>query len=149
MHMASELDANVARGRDALAAEFAKAADGFRAEREARETAWTESTGRIGDEAAAKYQERLQTASDSWAVSSVRRLNEHGQNAVDGLLRSADQALRDSFARVFEGLSEALRERPSSSGSGRAHAGGFTPPENPDSPMPPPQSEGSSTSANA
>jgi hypothetical protein len=147
--MASELDVNVARGRDALAAEFAKAADGFRAEREERETAWWESAGRISDEATAKFQERLQTACDSWAVSSVRRLNEHGQNAVDALLRSADQALRDSFARVFQGLSEALRERPSLSNSGQTRAAGFIPLENTEPPMPPPPGEGTSASANA
>jgi hypothetical protein len=147
--MGSELDASVGRGRDALAAEFAKAADGFRAERESHEAAWAENAGRLSDEAAAKFQERLQTASDSWAVSSVRRLNERGQTAVDGLLRSADQALRDSFARVFENLSETLRERPlSAMGGGQAHAAGFAPPEGGESPLPPP-SEGASTSASA
>jgi hypothetical protein len=147
--MASELDANVARGRDALATELAKAAENFRAERESREAAWAESAGRISDEAAAKFQERLQNAADSWAVSSVRRLNERGQSAVDGLLRSADQSLRDAFARVFENLSETLRERSSSiSTSGQAHAAGFEAPEA-EPPMPPPASESASNSANA
>lgn len=146
--ISSELEASVARGRDALAAEFAKAADGFRAEREAREAAWAESAGRIGDEAAGKFQERLQNACDSWAVSSVRRLNEHGQSTVDALVRSADQALRDSFAKVFEGLSEALRERPSSN-SGHERGAGFGAPEDSEQQMPPPSSEGASNSANA
>jgi hypothetical protein len=147
--MASELDANVARGRDGLAAELAKAAENFRAERESREAAWAESAGRISDEAAAKFQERLQNAADSWAVASVRRLNERGQSTVDGLLRSADQSLRDAFARVFENLSETLRERSSSiSTSSQAHAAGFEAPEA-EPPMPPPASEGASNSANA
>jgi hypothetical protein len=148
--MASELDASVARGRDALAAEFAKAADNFRIERESREAAWIESALRLSDEAAAKFQERLQTAADSWAVSSVRRLNERGQTSVETLLHSADQALRDSFARVFENLSETLRERPSSGtgSSGQAQAAGFPSPESAESPIPPP-SESASTSANA
>ncbi|MGH9561288.1 MAG: hypothetical protein ACRD3S_07520, partial [Terracidiphilus sp.] len=147
--MGSELDASVARGRDALAAEFAKAADSFRAERESREAAWAESASRIGDEATAKFQERLQNAADSWAVSAVRRLNERGQTAVDALMRSADQSLRDSFARVFEHISETLRENPSSAaGGGQAHAAGFIPLDAPESPMPPPN-EGASSSANA
>jgi hypothetical protein len=148
--MASELDASVARGRDALAAEFAKAADSFRIERESREAEWTQSALRISDEAVAKFHERLQTAADSWAISSVRRLNERGQTSVDALLRSADQALRDSFARVFENLSETLRERPSSrTGSGgQAQAADFAPTESAESPMPPP-SESASTGANA
>ncbi|MGH9687464.1 MAG: hypothetical protein ACRD5K_10260 [Candidatus Acidiferrales bacterium] len=146
--MASELDTSVARGRDALAVEFAKAADNFRAERESREAEWSKAAGQIGDEAAGKFQERLQAAADSWAGSSVRRLNERGQGAVDALLRSADQALRDSFARVFENLSETLREHPLSDAGGQANAAGFAAPESGDAPMPPP-AEGASTSANA
>lgn len=146
--MSCELEASVARGRNAMADEFTKAADSFRAEREAREAAWTESAGRIGDEAAGKFQERLQNACDSWAVSSVRRINEHGQSTVDALLRSADQALRDSFAKVFEGLSEALRERPVSN-SGDAHAAGFGAPEDSEQQMTPPSNEGASNSASA
>lgn len=147
--MGSEIDSNVARGRDALAVEFAKAADNFRAEREMREAVWAEAAGRIGDEATAKFQERLQNASDSWAVSSVRRLNERGQSAVDAMLRSADQALRESFARVFENLSETLRERPLlNTENTQAQAAGFGAPENAEPGMPPP-GESASTSANA
>ena len=44
-------------------------------------------------------------------VSSARRLNEHGQNVIESLMRSADQALRDSCSRAFEGLAEMMRER--------------------------------------
>ncbi|MDE3109854.1 MAG: hypothetical protein KGL02_07930, partial [Acidobacteriota bacterium] len=143
------LDGYVARGRDAFAAEFAKAVDNFGAERESREATWSESARRIGDQAAEKLQERLKDAAESWAASSVRRLNERGQSAVDNLLRSADQTLREAFAGVFENLSETLRER-SSSNSSASHsdAAGFEPPEN-EAPMPPPSDESSSRSANA
>jgi hypothetical protein len=147
--IASELDGNVARGRDALAAEFAKAAENFRVERESREAAWGEAANRIGDEAAARFQERLKNAADSWAVSSVRRLNERGQSTVDSLLRSADQALRDSFARVFEDISEKLRENGAAGeGGGQGHAARSIPLET-EPQMPPPSSEGASASANA
>lgn len=147
--MGSEVDASVAHGRDALAVEFAKAADNFRAEREVREAAWAETAGRIGDEATGKFQERLQNAADSWAVSSVRRLNERGQSAIDALLRSADQALRDSFARVFENLSESLRERPLlNTDNVQAQTAGFGEPESAEPTIPPP-GESASTSANA
>jgi hypothetical protein len=115
--MASQLEASVAQGRSALAAEFASALAAYRAERDAHEKVWAESLERASEEAAGKHQERLQTACDSWMVSSVRRLNEHGQNAIESLLRSADQALRDSFSRVFEGLSAMLRERATNAAS--------------------------------
>jgi hypothetical protein len=121
--MASQLETSVAEGRGALATEFASALDGYRAEREAHQIEWAASLGRLSDEAAGKYQERLQTACDSWMVSSVRRLNEHGQNVIESLMRSADQALRDSCSRVFEGLASMLRDRANAGG-----VVGFVPP---------------------
>ncbi|HXZ12290.1 MAG TPA: hypothetical protein VEG64_07845 [Candidatus Sulfotelmatobacter sp.] len=109
--LASQIEAGVAEGRTALAAESAARLERYDRERGAREKAWLESLERLGSEAAEKYRERLDTLCDSWVVSSIRRLNEHGQNATESLLRSADQALRDSFSNVFNGLATMLRER--------------------------------------
>jgi hypothetical protein len=125
--MASERDAHLAEGRTALAAEFASALEGYRLERNAHDQAWAENLDRIGRESAEKYQDRLDAACDSWIVSSVRRLNEHGQNVIESLMRSADQALRDSCAKLFEGLSEMMREN-SASSTTAAGVPGFTPP---------------------
>jgi len=107
----SQVENRIAEGRGALAAEFGAAMEGYRADRDAHEQQWVAKLGELSGEAEGKYQERLENASDSWSVSSVRRLNEHGQNVIESLMRSADQALRDSFAKVFEGLSELLRQR--------------------------------------
>jgi len=109
--MVSQRDASVAEGRTALAAEFASSLEGFRAERDAHDKAWAENLDRVSAEAASRYHDRLDAACDSWMVSSVRRLNEHGQNVIESLMRSADQALRDSCSKVFEGLSEMMRDR--------------------------------------
>jgi len=110
--MATQLEANVAEGRRVLAGELAGIVEGYRAERDAHEREWAGSLTRLCDEALEKYQDRLQTAGDSWLAGSARRLNEHGQDVMEALLRSADRALRDSFSKVFEGLAEMLRERP-------------------------------------
>jgi len=115
--MASQLDETLAQGRNTLAAEFASALDAHKAEREAHQKSWAEELQRLSEEAAARHRDRLQTTGDSWVVSSVRRLNEHGQDAIESLMRSADQSLRESCARFFAGLSEMLRERPSNSSS--------------------------------
>ncbi|HYL69086.1 MAG TPA: hypothetical protein VEX69_07965 [Candidatus Limnocylindria bacterium] len=124
--MASQLEASITEGRSALAAEFASTLEGYRAEREAHQRDWTASLEQLSGEAAGKYQERLETMCDSWMVSSVRRLNEHGQNVIESLMRSADQALRDSCAKVFDGLGEMLRERATNA----AGVAGFAPPAN-------------------
>jgi hypothetical protein len=107
----SQLKDRIDEGRNSLASEFGAAMEGYRADRDAHEQQWAAKLSDLSGEAEGKYQERLENASDSWSVSSVRRLNEHGQNVIESLMRSADQALRDSFAKVFEGLSELLRQR--------------------------------------
>jgi hypothetical protein len=107
---ASELESLMAEARVALAAESAAALDVHRTEREVRSREWTESLSRIAGEAVEQCNDRIQTAADAWTVASVRRLNEHGQNVIESLMRSADQALRDSASRMFEGLAAAMRE---------------------------------------
>jgi len=74
-------------------------------EGEAHQKAWTENLDRLSDEVVARYRERLETTADSWIVSSVRRLNEHGQNAIESHARS-DQALRHSCSRFFDDLAK-------------------------------------------
>ncbi|MGB8835964.1 MAG: hypothetical protein WCC67_04420, partial [Candidatus Acidiferrales bacterium] len=71
-------------------------------------------------------------SADSWVVASVRRLNEHGQNGIESLLRSADQALRDSCSKVFEGLAEMLCER-ATNAAGAGNVTGFAATPNRDS----------------
>jgi hypothetical protein len=124
--MASQLEASIAEGRSALATEFASTLEGYRAERETHQREWAGSLEQLSGEAAGKYQERLETMCDSWMVSSVRRLNEHGQNVIESLMRSADQGLRDSCAKLFDGLGAMLRERTANA----AGIAGFPPPPN-------------------
>jgi hypothetical protein len=144
--MVSQRDATVAEGRSALAAEFALALEGYRSERDAHDKAWSESLDRVSAEATAKYQDRLDAACDSWIVSSVRRLNEHGQNVIESLMRSADQALRDSCSKVFDGLSEMMRDRATNA----AGVAGFAAPPNHDpGETPGPHNLASSKGANA
>jgi hypothetical protein len=109
--MAAQVEMSAADGRNAFAAELGSMLDRFAGERAARHQEWTQGLERLSDEATEKHQDRLQTACDAWIVSSVRRLNEHGQNVIESLMRSTDQALRDSCSKVFEGLAEMMRGR--------------------------------------
>ena len=109
--MDSQLETSLADGRAAASAEFGALMNRFLAEKDTRQQEWAASLEQLSQDATARHQERLQTAGDSWMVSSVRRLNEHGQNTIESLMRSADQALRDSCSRMFEGLAQMTRER--------------------------------------
>jgi hypothetical protein len=134
--MSSQWETSVGEGRAALGAEFASALEGFRSERDAHQNEWTAQLERASGEATGKFQDRLQTTADSWVMASVRRLNEHGQNGIESLLRSADQALRDSCSKVFDGLAQMLRER-ATNVAGAGNVAGFTQVSNRDTPEPP------------
>jgi hypothetical protein len=109
--LSAHLDSSLTDGRNALAGEFTSAMDRYRSERESQHHDWARHLDHLRNDASQKFQEHLQTTSDTWVASSLRRLNEHGQNGIESLLRNADQALRDAFSKVFEGLAESLRDR--------------------------------------
>ena len=134
--MASQWETSVGEGRAALGQEFASALEGFYTERDGHQNEWTAQLEHVSGDAAAKFQDRLQTTADSWVMASVRRLNEHGQNGIESLLRSADQALRDSCSKVFDGLAQMLRER-ASNVAGAGGVAGFTQGANRDTPESP------------
>ena len=110
--LAAHIETAAADGRRALELESAATLASFHSQSEAREKELAFGLELMTREAASKYQERLEGTSDSWIVSSIRRLNEHGQDSIEALMRSADQSLRDSCAKFFEGLAQTLRERP-------------------------------------
>ena len=105
----SEIDTALLSVRTAMANESAVALDAHRAQHTAHHQEVTDTIGRMANEVFAQCNDRLQTAADSWTVASVRRLNEHGQNVIESLTRAADQALRESASRIFDGLAATLR----------------------------------------
>ena len=118
--MAAQLEKSIADGRADLSKEFSEALDLHRAERDENQKQWAESLDQLSAAAAEKFRERLDVTGDSFMISSVRRLNEHGQNTVESLIRGAEQSIRDSFSRVFDGLAEVLRERAANPASASA-----------------------------
>ena len=122
--MTEQLEQSIACAHEELSGEFARSLEAYRAERASNEKEWSQSLDTISNTAAGRYEERLQTSSDSFVMSSVRRLNEHGQNSIESLLRTAEQSIRESFSQVFDGLATILRERSTNA----AGVPGFTPP---------------------
>ncbi len=140
---ASHLQSAVAEARSTLANESAAALDAHRNEHAARAQEWSDNLNRIAEEAAAQCNGRIQNAADAWTIASVRRLNEHGQNVIESLMRSADQALRDSASKMFEGLAAALREQAANANSAAASAGSAPHQSDNSGQMPPPQDNSS------
>ena len=128
--MRSHVETAVGDARNALGQEFAGTVERFRGERDAQHQEWSQHLDQTRNDAAQKFQEHMQTASDNFVASAMRRLNEHGQNGIEGLLRNADQALREAFSKVFEGLAESLRDRTIAAAAGASVSGfGQLPPQ--------------------
>jgi AraC-like DNA-binding protein len=132
--MESQLGSSMEQARAVFSREFTSDLESYRAERDAHHDEWAQSLDELSNDAVAKYQERLQTAGDSWIVSSVRRLSEHGQNVIESMLRSADLALRESCSKVFDGLAEMLRERSANAAGVAGFKPGMTPNRDVESP---------------
>jgi hypothetical protein len=121
--LSAQVQQNLGDIEEMLRAECGAALDSFRSQREAVQQEWRAGLDALSGESIERYQERLQTASDSWMMGSVRKLNEHGQNVIESLTRSSEQALRSSFARVFDGLGQMMRDSlRSSSGAASSSA---------------------------
>ena len=137
---ASHVQSAVAEARDTISAESAAALDAQRNEHAARTQEWTANLNRLAEDAAAQCNGRIQNAADAWAIASVRRLNEHGQNVIESLMRSADQALRDSASKMFEGLATALRDQAAANAnSAAAGASNASHQQDSSNQLPPPQ----------
>jgi hypothetical protein len=68
----------------------------------------------------------LQSASDVWINAAVQKLNQNGDTAVAALSRSGEQALRGSFVRIFEQITETVRQAVSEGASGETKAAAAT-----------------------
>jgi hypothetical protein len=135
VRVTQQADKTLEESQQSLAAQLATTLEGFGRQREAQQQEWLANLARLSSESEAQYEERLKTASDSWLMSSVRKLNEHGQNVIDSLSKAAEQALRSTCSNVFDSLAETMRERLLGT-PGRAAAGVPIPPDEP-----PPQDE--------
>ena len=109
--LTAEIGVGVEQSHTALDGQLNFLLDELRARSDAQQKSWVENLERVREEITARQQERLQSSADAWVVSSVGRLNEHGQGVIESLMRTAEQSLQDSCSTVLEGLAAVLRDR--------------------------------------
>jgi hypothetical protein len=97
-HAKNELDSLLESAREAL-----------RIESDTRETHLRESLATIGDEGVQTYKQRLESAANSWMLTTVSKLNQESQQHVEELARNAEESLRETCKQVFANVGEALR----------------------------------------
>jgi hypothetical protein len=65
----------------------------------------------LNDEAIEDYKKRLESASNSWLLTTVSKLNLRSEQHLQTLTHSAEERLRDACNEVFNGIGENLRSR--------------------------------------
>jgi hypothetical protein len=124
-----KIERSQSEAQKALAAQLASTMESFAAQRRVYEAELLEGLDRLGGESAKQYEEHLRTVCDSWVASSVRQLSENGRSEIESLTRSSEQALRNTFSRMFDGLAEMMREKLQGAVQSRVQAA--TPPGEP------------------
>jgi len=123
-HLAAGVKQTTQELRGSLQSQVSDTLDLFRKHRESLQEELRLSFDRLSGESIGMHAERLETASDSWMLRSVRQLNEHGRTVMDSLTKSSELAVRNSFQMIFEGIARTLRESAAETASSAAAGAG-------------------------
>ncbi len=107
----TQVNQSSGEARKMLEGQLATTMEAFRILRDGQQREWAATLERLGSESANHFKEKLGAVGDNWMAGSVRKLTEHGQDAVESIARTAEQTLRTTCSRVFDGLAEAMREK--------------------------------------
>ena len=122
-HLAAGVHQTTQELQGTLQSQVSDTLDLFRKHRESLQEELRLSFDRLSSESIGMHAARLETASDSWMLRSVRQLNEHGRSVMDSLAKSSELAVRNSFQMIFEGMARTLRESAETASSAAAGAG--------------------------
>ncbi len=123
-HLAAGVNQTTQELRGTLQSQVSDTLDMFRKHRESLQEELRLSFDRLSGESIGMHAERLETASDSWMLRSVRQLNEHGRTVMDALAKSSEMAVRNSIQMIFEGMARTLRDSAPETASGAAAGAG-------------------------
>src|ERR1700742_5276611 len=69
------------------------------------------SYGRIGDQAATQFRDRLDNVSNQWMLATVTSFDHQSRDSVARVTAGAEERLRETFTKVFSDMGDALRDR--------------------------------------
>jgi hypothetical protein len=97
--------------RKELLAQMGFAREELRLEFQAQQKNLAGALTGLNDEALEDYKKRLESASNSWLLTTVSKLNLRSEQHLQALTHSAEERLRDACNEVFNGIGENLRGR--------------------------------------
>ena len=94
-----------------LAAQIGSAREELRGESQIQQEKLAEYAAAFNEQAIEDYKRRLESASNSWLLTTASKLSQQSEQHLQAVARSAEERLRDACSDVFSGVGESLRRR--------------------------------------
>ena len=99
------------KARKDLAAQIGSAREELIAESQIQQEKLAEYAAAFNEQAIEDYKRRLESASNSWLLTTASKLSQQSEQHLQAVARSAEERLRDACSDVFSGVGESLRRR--------------------------------------
>ena len=97
--------------QEEVRAGFATLLESWKAMSETKREELRETFGKISDESAVGYRDRLENISNSWIVATVATLDHQSRDVIAKIAATAEERLREATSEVFVRFGDTLRER--------------------------------------
>jgi hypothetical protein len=87
------------------------ARDSLRAESAEREARLREALGAVSDQGVEDYKQRLESAANSWLLTTVSKLNQQSSQQLETLTRTAEARLTETCKQVFANVGQTLQRQ--------------------------------------
>jgi gas vesicle protein len=109
--MIGVVEAGVADAHDKLQSGLAPLLDSWKAMTEAHRAEVHASLGKLSEQSAEQFHNRLENISKQWMLATVTTLDHQSREVMAGIATATEEKLRETCSRVFAGIGDSLRER--------------------------------------
>ncbi len=109
--MTGAVEKGLQEAQQQVESSFAALLDSWKSMNESKQTELRGSFGKISDESAEQYRNRLENISNSWMVATVATLDHQSRDVIAKIASSAEERLREATSEVFAKFGDTLRER--------------------------------------
>ncbi len=109
--MSNSVEKGLQEAQSQVESSFTALLDSWKSLNESKQSELRGSFGKISDESAEQYRNRLENISNSWMVATVATLDHQSRDVIAKIATSAEDRLREVTSEVFARFGETLRER--------------------------------------
>jgi hypothetical protein len=109
--LAHHAQQNLTLGKQELGIQIDQAKEGLLMESQELERQFQSSLNSLGTHAMNEHKQRLETASNSWLLTTVTKLSQQSENLIAELTDTTEKKLKGVCGTVFSEMGETLRQR--------------------------------------